>query len=158
MGGLAQRYVALFWPAIAKAHGYTEDVEPTFLTYEVAQYFMARLATPLIEEGYFADLTLTRPRLYSQLLDNLNKIANNGLNLDDLEVYLGAALNQKDDGARRIKDISETVRAYREFCKGHNLLDFAMYLELFGATVLEEKSAGAQTSGAEVRSPDLREC
>lgn len=131
IGGLAKRFVSLFWPTVPDEMGFDVSREPTFLTYEVAQYFMARLATPLIEQGYFADLTLTRPRLYSQLLDNLNKIASNGRALEDLEKHLVAAFNDSEITQRRVKDISETVREYRRFCISHNLLDFSLSLEVF---------------------------
>ena len=58
MGGLARRYVSLFWPAILPNTRYelSDSIEPTFLTYEVAQYHMARLVAPLVEEGDFSDL------------------------------------------------------------------------------------------------------
>ena len=49
IGGLARRYVSLFWPEVL-AHSkypFVPGQEPTFLTYEVAQYFMARLVSPL---------------------------------------------------------------------------------------------------------------
>ena len=45
---------------------------------------MSKVASPLIEQGYFTDLRLTRPRLYSQLLDNLNKASANVIPLDEV--------------------------------------------------------------------------
>ena len=135
MGGLARRYVSLFWPEILPhpKYAFVERLEPTFLTYEVAQYFMARLVSPLIEQGYFADLKLTRHRLYSQLIDNLNKAAVNDIPLEALDDYLRAAKigAEVSSSPGHVEQISNTVLAYREFCAQSNLLDFSLYLELF---------------------------
>ena len=143
IGGLARRYVSLFWPEIPPRAKYSflEDEEPTFLTYEVAQYFMARLVSPLLEQGYFSDLKLTRHRLYSQLLDNLNKPAVNDIPLDDLRSYLQAARISDETAAGRVDEISSTVVSYREFCASHNLIDFSLYLELFRDLIREVETA-----------------
>ena len=76
MGGLARRMVDLFWPLVAEKAGFGHpESKPTFLTLETAQYFMARVARPLLELGYFESLVIDRNRLYSQVLDDLNKAA-----------------------------------------------------------------------------------
>ena len=76
IGGLARRMVDLFWPLIAEEAGFGQpDQPPTFLTLETAQYYMARLVSPLLDQGYFETVTIDRNRLYSQILDNLNKAA-----------------------------------------------------------------------------------
>ncbi len=133
VGGLAQRMVSLFWPLVMETSSYSfsEDKEPTFLTYEVAQYFMARIVAPLVEQGYFAALRLTRHRLYSQLLDNLNKATVNCIPLHQVHEYLRS--DSGDDASRRMlfDDISRTINAYRAHCVKHNLLDFSLYNEVF---------------------------
>ncbi|MBQ41953.1 MAG: hypothetical protein CME15_05795 [Gemmatimonadetes bacterium] len=133
VGGLARRYVSLFWPAIPphSTYPFSASLEPIFLTYEVAQYFMARLVSPLVEQGYFADLKLTRHRLYSQLLDSLNKSAVNDIPLDDLGSYLEAARISEETADGRVDEISSTLVSYRKFCAQYNLIDFSLYLELF---------------------------
>jgi hypothetical protein len=76
MGGLAQRMVELFWPLVAEAAGFAHpNQSPAFLTLETAQYYMARLAGPLLDQGAFDSVVISRNRLYSQILDNLNKAA-----------------------------------------------------------------------------------
>ena len=68
--------VDLYWPVVARTAGFAEpDKPPVFLTLETAQYFMARAIAPLLEKGYFESLAIDRNRLYSQILDNLNKAA-----------------------------------------------------------------------------------
>src|SRR5690606_36158208 len=59
IGGLAKRMCDLFWPLVAEGAGFRNpDLPPIFLTLETAQYYMAHLVRPLIEEqGYFQSLT-----------------------------------------------------------------------------------------------------
>src|SRR5512136_1182447 len=76
IGGLSRRMCDLFWPLAAEAAGFKHPEQPPiFLTLETAQYYMAYLVHPLLEQGYFQSLTIDRNRLYSQILDNLNKSA-----------------------------------------------------------------------------------
>ena len=143
VGGLARRYVSLFWPTILphSRYPFSESLEPVFLTYEVAQFFMARLVSPLVEQGYFADLKLTRHRLYSQLLDNLNKCAVNDIPLEDLGKYLQAARINEETARGRVEEISSAVVSYRQFCARHNLVDFSLNLELFKDLIREVQPA-----------------
>jgi hypothetical protein len=76
IGGLARRMCDLFWPLCAQTAGFAHPDQPTvFLTLETAQYYMAHLVRPLLDEGYFESVTIDRNRLYSQIIDNLNKSA-----------------------------------------------------------------------------------
>ncbi|MEM8484410.1 MAG: UvrD-helicase domain-containing protein [Bacteroidota bacterium] len=132
IGGLAGRMVGLFWPLVDREkYPFESQQSPAFLTYEVAQYFMSRLVKPLIEEGYFSDLKLTLPRLYSQLLDNLNKASANGIPLESVGQYLKDAAGLADSDEQRYEDIAQTIEAYRTFCISNNLLDFSLSLALF---------------------------
>jgi hypothetical protein len=50
-GSLAKQMVDLFWPLVAGPAGFgAPEAPPTFLNLETAQYTMAHLAEPLIEE------------------------------------------------------------------------------------------------------------
>ena len=76
VGGLARRMVDLFWPLAADKAGFAHpDRPPVFLTLETAQYYMAHIVRPLSDQGYFESVTIDRNRLYSQIIDNLNKSA-----------------------------------------------------------------------------------
>ena len=79
-GGLARRGIELFWPLLLDFFpNFSGDSSPVFLTLESSLYFMSKLVEPLIiEEGYFTSVTLQRNRLYSQIIDNLNKAAVHG--------------------------------------------------------------------------------
>lgn len=133
IGGLAKRMCDLFWPLIAEQAGFRNpDLPPIFLTLETAQYYMAHLVRPLIEEhGYFQSLTINRNRLYSQIIDNLNKAAVVGFP----HTEIGARLDSGwfgDAGQRRIyQDAQECANLFRQYCYDHNLLDFSLQVEIF---------------------------
>ncbi len=132
MSSIVRRMIALFWPLIASRQVFRHPFEPPrFLTLETAQYYMAQIVDPLIDHGHFATITLTRNRLFSQLLDNLNKSAIVGFPHTELARRLKSAWN--GDQAQMIvyDDVQLAVNAFRNFCLEHNLLDFSLQVELF---------------------------
>ncbi|MGD1992960.1 MAG: hypothetical protein PVI59_07185 [Anaerolineae bacterium] len=132
IGGLAQRMVDLFWPLIAAEAGFAHPHQPpTFLTLETAQYYMARLVRPLLDEGYFETVTIDRNRLYSQILDNLNKAAVVGFPHTEIGQRLKAAWGG-EQAQRRIYDEAQACATrFRQHCLAHNLLDFSLQVEVF---------------------------
>ena len=63
MGGLARRLVDLFWPLASEAAGFADpDQPPVFLSLETAQYYMAHIVRPLLDQGYFESVTMDRNR------------------------------------------------------------------------------------------------
>ena len=132
IGGLARRICDLFWPMAAEAAGFRNpDQPPVFLTLETAQYYMAYLVRPLLEQGYFQSLTIDRNRLYSQILDNLNKAAVVGFPYSEIGSRMDAAWFG-DPGQRRIyQDAQECASLFREYCLENNLLDFSLQLDIF---------------------------
>jgi hypothetical protein len=132
IGGLSARMVKLFWPMISGEAGFhhPED-EPTFLNLETAQYFMAQVVSPLLQEGLFNSVTLQRNRLYTQILDNLNKAALNGYGLDTLGERLQLGDIGDPEQVRIYDDALASANAFRDFCLKHNLIDFSLLLELF---------------------------
>ncbi|MBI4772461.1 MAG: hypothetical protein HY784_19030, partial [Chloroflexi bacterium] len=132
VGGLAQRMVDLFWPLAAEPAGFAHpDRPPTFLTLETAQYFMARLVGPQLAEGRFEPVTIDRNRLYSQILDNLNKAAVVGFPHTEIGSRLKAAWIGEPAQARVYDDAQLCATQFREYCLAHNLLDFSLQLEVF---------------------------
>jgi hypothetical protein len=60
IGGLTRRIVDLFWPLAAEAAGFAHpDQPPLFLNLETAQYYMAHIVRPLLDDGYFESVTST---------------------------------------------------------------------------------------------------
>ncbi|RLC55472.1 MAG: hypothetical protein DRI80_17755 [Chloroflexota bacterium] len=132
VGGLAQRTVDLFWPLVAEDAGFGHpDDPPTFLTLETAQYYMARLVRPLLDQGYFETITIDRNRLYSQIIDNLNKAAVVGFPHTEIGQRLKAAWGGEQRQRRIYDEAQACATRFREYCLAHNLLDFSLQLEVF---------------------------
>ncbi len=132
IGGLAQRMVDLFWPLVARDAGFSHpERPPVFLTLETAQYYMARLVRPLLDQGYFDSVVIDRNRIYSQILDNLNKAAVVGFPNTEIGARLKAALGSDQSRRRIYEEAQECADLFRAWCLAHNLLDFSLQLEVF---------------------------
>ena len=132
VGGLARRMCDLFWPLIAADAGFAHpDQPPVFLTIETAQYHMARLVRPMLADGRFDTVTIDRNRLYSQILDNLNKSAGVGFAHTEIGARLDAAWYGEPAQRRVYVDAQEAASRFREYCLANNLLDFSLQMELF---------------------------
>ena len=133
VGGLAQRMIELFWPLVAEPAGFARPDElPTFLTLETAQYYMAHLVRPRLEqEGLFDSVTIDRNRLYSQILDNLNKAAVVGFPHTEIGERLKSAWVGEPAQLNVYEDVQSCVDAFRQYCLAHNLLDFSLQIEIF---------------------------
>lgn len=132
IGGLARRTCELFWPLISESAGFKNpDQPPIFLTLETAQYYMAHLVRPKLDEGFFESVTIDRNRLYSQIIDNLNKSAIVGFDYRQIAERLSAAWTG-DPAQRRVHaDAQACATMFREYCLEHNLLDFSLQLDIF---------------------------
>jgi hypothetical protein len=132
VGGLAQRMVELFWPLAAGPAGFAHpDRPPLFLTLETAQYFMARLVQPMLDQGHFEGVAVAPNRLYSQVLDNLNKAAAVGFPHTEIGARLKEAWVGEASQWRVYDDSQEAALRFRRYCLEHNLLDFSLQLEVF---------------------------
>jgi hypothetical protein len=132
LDGLAQRLIDLFWPLISDKAGFgSPDQFPTYLTLETAQYHLAHLVRPLLAEGYFDSVSLPPNRIYSQILDNLNKSALVGFPYTEIGDRLTRAYTGKPAQLSVYKDVQTCASLFREFCYKNNLLDFSMQIELF---------------------------
>jgi hypothetical protein len=131
IGGLARRMCDLFWPLVNPRRFADSSRPPFFLTLESAQYYMAYLVRPLIDQGYFGSVTMDRNRLYGQILDSLNKAAAVGFPHTEIGSRLARAW-AGDPAQRRVyEDAQECAIRFRSFCLEHNLLDFSLQLEVF---------------------------
>lgn len=132
MSSIVRRMVALFWPLVASHKFFMHPFEqPRFLTLETAQYYMAQIVDPLIDRGHFATITLTRNRLFSQLLDNLNKSAIVGFPHTELAQRLKSAWTGDQAQLTVYDDVQLAVNAFRAFCLENSLLDFSLQVEVF---------------------------
>ena len=132
LGGLARRMCELFWPLVSDRAGFKNpDQPPVFLTLETAQYYMARLVRPKLDEGFFESITIDRNRLYSQIIDNLNKSAVVGFDYREIADRLSAAWTGGPARRRVHADAQACATLFREYCLEHNLLDFSLQFEIF---------------------------
>ena len=139
IGGLARRMCELYWPLISDRAGFKNpDQPPVFLTLETAQYYMAHLVRPKLDEGFFESVTIDRNRLYSQIIDNLNKSAIVGFDYREIADRLSAAWTG-DPAQRRVHlDAQACATMFREYCLENNLLDFSLQLEIFANLLWSE--------------------
>jgi hypothetical protein len=132
LNGLAQRSISLFWPLVSASAGFKQpNKPPVFLTMETAQYYMSKIVNPLLQQGYFGAVTLTPNRLYSQLLDNLNKSALVGFPYPEIAVRLKSAWSGASSQLRVYDQAQEAIHLFRQFCLDNNLLDFSLQLDVF---------------------------
>ena len=132
IGGLARRMCDLFWSLAAEPAGFARpDQPPVFLTLETAQYYMAHLVRPLLDQGYFESVTIDRNRLYSQIIDNLNKSAVIGFPHTEIGARLDSAYFGDPTQRRVYQDAQYCANLFRQYCLDHNLLDFSLQLETF---------------------------
>jgi hypothetical protein len=132
VGGLARRMVDLFWPMVSEKTGFARpDLPPAFLTLETALYYMAHLVRPLLDQGLFDSVTIDRNRIYSQVLDNLNKAAIVGFPYTEIGERLRSAWTQDSAQAHVYEDAQRCATLFREYCLQNNLLDYSLQIEIF---------------------------
>ncbi len=136
LSGLALKTIDLFWPLGAGSSGFGRAHErPIFLNIETAQYYLWQAIEPLLSQGYFdpnvVPITISLPRLMSQILDNLNKAALIGLKHTEVGQRLAASLTVDPGGRVALEHTQACVNHFREFCLIRNMLDFSLRIETF---------------------------
>ncbi len=133
LGKLAFQTVDLFFPLIASDLDGDKTVQsPHFLTLELVQYYMTRFIEPIIEqEDFFNSVTISRSRLYTQIVDNLNKSALVGFPYDQLADILKASWRGDVTQNYIYDDAQKAATLFRELCYKYVMLDFSLQLEVF---------------------------
>ena len=132
LGGLAQRLISLFWPLVATNSGFKNPKNPPqFLTLETSQYYLAQVITPLLQKGYFDAVTIEPNRIYSQILDNMNKSALVGFGIDEIGKKLISAWSGMPKQAIVYEQVQDCATEFRNYCLQNNLLDFSLQFEVF---------------------------
>ena len=139
MGGLARRGLETFWPLIAEKAGFDLLPEPTFLTIETSQYFMAGFVLDAIRTGVFDSVSMRPFQIMRQILDNLSKAAVNGFEPDEVAARLTAAWGGRHSSRPPVYHASQSVaEEFRTLCTERHLLDFSLQMELFMQHLLQE--------------------
>jgi len=133
LAGLAQEAISLFYPLVMARYGVDDTAHPpTFLSLETAQYYMAHVLDDVIDQqSLFESVTLDRPRLYSQILDNLNKAAMVGFPITEIGARLKDSAVGNETQRRIYDDVQTCALLFREFCLKHHLMDFSLQIEVF---------------------------
>ena len=132
LNGLSQRMLSLFWPIVAANAGFAHpEKPPRYLTLETAQYYMASLVEPLLQKGYFDSVTIDPNRLYSQIIDNLNKSAVIDFPPGEIAMRLTRAWSGKTNQSIIYDQAQECALLFRQLCLEKNLLDFSLQISTF---------------------------
>ena len=133
IGSLSLQLVEMFWFLVSERAGFKHPQDlPNFLSLELVQYFMTRAIEPLVNQrDYFNSVRIDRARLYSQIVDNMNKAALVGFPISEIGSRLKTALAGGVEQSHIFDDAQTCALAFRQYCLGRNLLDFSLYLELF---------------------------
>jgi hypothetical protein len=133
MAGLANNTVDLFWPLVIQQLGDGSTLRrPVFLSLELVQYLMSRLLGDIIRQrDFFNSVRIDPARLYSQVLDNLNKSALVGFKPTEIADRLKSAALAGAEQRNIYDDAQECALLFRRFCQENNLLDFSLQVSLF---------------------------
>lgn len=137
IGGLARRTIELFWPLAGEPAGFAQPNQPPrFLTLETAQHYMDRIVEPFVAGGAFDGITISRARLVSQIIDNLNKSAAVGFPLEEIATRLRSAWTGESAMLRVYDQVQAVALAFRRTCLEENLLDWSLQIQVFGQHLL----------------------
>ncbi len=140
LGGIARRSLERFWPLVAHKAGFAHpEREPTFLTIETSQYYMARLVNRAVQTGVFDSVSVTPFNIMRQTLDNLSKAAVNGFPPTEIAERLTAAWGDRHSSRPPVYRATQALALeFRELCLAENLLDFSLQIELLMGHLLDE--------------------
>ncbi len=132
ISSLVKRNISLFWPLVAEQAGFSHpEHEPKFLTIETAQFYLSQIVDPLLDKGIFSGITIPRNRIYSQLLDSLNKAAIIPFNFRSISTRLKAAWTGGPEQLLTYDEVQVCLNAFRAKCLQENLLDYSLQFEIF---------------------------
>ncbi len=135
--GLARQMVTLFWPLIAREAGFAAPYKPpTFLSYDLSQVLMRAVIEPLASQGFFEGLRLRPQQILSQLLDNLNRSALNGLSLDEMEERQVSTWLGEEARIHHFRQAARAAQLFRQRCYESNALDLSLVVDVFRRRLL----------------------
>ncbi|MGV8027123.1 MAG: hypothetical protein AB2L18_11245 [Anaerolineaceae bacterium] len=139
LSGLSRQFMLIYWPQIAEHSGFRKSNRPpTFLSMETAQYFLKQICQPLLEKGYFLEVHIDPARLFSQILDTMNKSALVGYPLEETAQRLKEAWNGEAIREKHYEQTQECALAFRAYCLENNLLDFSLQVEIFRSCIAQD--------------------
>jgi hypothetical protein len=130
--GIARSLIRKFWPLFSSEMGFQSPRKPPiFLSLESAQYCLSKIVDPLLKNGYFQTVTVERNRLFSQILDNLNKTALADIPIDEIAPRLKSSAVESSTMHLAFEQAQECATKFRAYCLENNLIDFSLNISLF---------------------------
>lgn len=130
--GLSRQFIRLYFPQIAGSYGFQKThQQPIFLSMETAQYFLRQICAPLLEKRYFLEIRIEQARLFSQILDTMNKAALVGYPLQETAQRLKEAWRGESIREKHYEQAQKCALAFRNYCLQNSLLDFSLQIEIF---------------------------
>jgi hypothetical protein len=141
LGGIATELLDLYLPLVAADLGFENPLEPPHgLSLELVQYYMRRYLGPFIEQHQLFNSVHASPyRLYTQIVDNLNKAALVGFPHTELGERLKAAWGGADEQKRIYDDAQACANEFRELCRQRSLMDYSLQMAIFMDHLLPRK-------------------
>ncbi len=132
LGSLARELLELFWPLIAADTGCAQPLAPPrFPGLELSQYLMRRfVGAEIARRDYFRSVTISRNRLYTQIVDNLNKAALVGFPPEEIGSRLKGAWRGEPEQAFIYDDAQACASLFRAGCLQHNLIDYSLLISI----------------------------
>lgn len=136
LSAISQKTIRLFWPLIANQFNFSDPtVAPTFLNIESSQYFLAKITEPFFQKKFFSTIKSEKPRILSQILDNLNKSSLVGIPIKEISNTLKSAWNKDSKHLIAYDEAQICAEAFRNYCYEHNLLDYSLQIEIFNQII-----------------------
>lgn len=140
--GFIQGEIKTFYPIVLKncKEISRKSIQPTFLTFESAQFLMSKAIERRREErGVFSGVASYTDRIAIDLTANLVKAATSDIPYYEIGSRLYDALEMKDETKRQVyREADEIISAYREKCIGLGVLDFGMAVDLYNNCLLKD--------------------
>ena len=135
--------VSLFWPLAAAKAGFRQPTQPpVFLSLETAQYCMAEIVDPRREKGFFDSVTIDKNRIYSQIIDNLNKTAVVRFPIEEIAQRLKTDQSIDASMLPALDQAQTCALEFRQYCLDNNLLDFSLQVDTFLKHICRWNCAG----------------
>ncbi len=112
MNTIARRMVRCFTRfSVSKPAFISPTARRMFLTWKPLSFIWVRLIDPMLDRGAFSSVSIPRHRLYSQVLDNLNKSAVVGFPYTEIGTKLSAAWVGESSQPMLYADLQVAVNA-----------------------------------------------
>ena len=136
---IVQSHITIFWNLVSQKIG-VKHIKPKFIKMEISEYLINKLVDIYRSRGKFLDINVPSAVLSADILNNISKIALNGIELNEVDVYLKAFVINSDLGVmENISVIKEIINIF--YTKNINLgvLNFSLACDLFRKYILDNE-------------------